>query len=273
MPVNRLYAIYFSPTGGTKRIVLTIAGKLAEYLNLELTEIDYTNMDNRKRTYNFGDKDLVVMGFPVYAGRIPNKILPDIEAGIHGSGTKAVPISVYGNRNYDEALRELVLLSERNGFVPIAGAAIVSQHAFSEILAANRPDETDIQKMEQFAKRIAGRIRDAEDIRAIEIDRSTPIKPYYTPLKTDGSPAGFLKAKPVTNMEKCDNCGLCAEICPMDSISREDVSRVTGVCIKCQACIRGCPKKAKAFEDEAFLSHVEMLEQNYRERREDVFWE
>lgn len=274
MPVNRLYAIYFSPTGGTKRIVLTIAGKIAEYMNLELTEIDYTPRENRERKYQFGDMDLVIMGFPVYAGRIPNKILPDIEGGIYGSGkTKVVPISVYGNRNYDEALRELLLLSEVNGFVPIAGAAIVSQHAFSKTLAVDRPDEKDVQKMELFAQRIAERIQQNKNIRAIEIDKSTPIGPYYTPLKADGSPAKFLKAKPITNLEKCDDCGLCATVCPMGSIRHEDVSEVAGVCIKCQACIKKCPREAKYFEDEEFLSHVEMLEQNYRERREDIFLE
>ena len=43
---------------------------------------------------------------------------------------------------------------------------------------------------------------------------------------------------------------------------------MTGICIKCQACIKKCPKKAKYFDDPAFLSHVAMLEQNYTRRAE-----
>ena len=96
--------------------------------------------------------------------------------------------------------------------------------------------------------------------------------PYYTPLGTDGQPAVFLKAKPVTDPEKCDGCGICAKVCPMGSVSAENPAEINGICIKCQACIRKCPKSAKYFDDPAFLSHVAMLEQNYRRRAEAEFF-
>ena len=54
----------------------------------------------------------------------------------------------------------------------------------------------------------------------------------------------------------------------MGSINPENSAEVTRVCIKCQACIKKCPKKAKYFDDPAFLSHVAMLEQNYTRRAE-----
>ena len=84
----------------------------------------------------------------------------------------------------------------------------------------------------------------------------------------DGQPAKFLKAKPKTDLDKCTNCGICAKVCPMGSISKENCADIPGICIKCQACIVKCPEKAKYFDDEAFLSHVRMLEKNFTERRE-----
>ena len=73
-------------------------------------------------------------------------------------------------------------------------------------------------------------------------------------------------------MDACDQCGICAKVCPMGSISAEDPSQVTGICIKCQACVKKCPQHAKYFDDAAFLSHVSMLEQNYTRRAEtEVF--
>ena len=102
-----------------------------------------------------------------------------------------------------------------------------------------------------------------------DMDRGE-IGPYYTPLKADGSPAKFLKAKPRTDLGKCCNCGVCARACPMGAIDPRNVALVPGLCIKCQACVRKCPRRAKFFEDADFLSHVAMLEQNYTRRAENT---
>ena len=55
---------------------------------------------------------------------------------------------------------------------------------------------------------------------------------------------------------------------PMGSIPKDAPDTCTGICIKCHACIKACPAGAKYFDDEAFLSHVEMLKQNYQRRAE-----
>ena len=102
----------------------------------------------------------------------------------------------------------------------------------------------------------------------LEMDRSE-IGPYYTPLRADGAPAKFLKAKPLTRWEKCSHCGACARACPLGSIDRETMEAV-GLCIKCQACVRRCTVHAKYFEDPDFLSHVAMLEENYTRRAENL---
>ena len=49
----------------------------------------------------------------------------------------------------------------------------------------------------------------------------------------------------------------------MGSIPREEPTECTGICIKCQGCIRECPAGAKYFADAAFCSHRAMLEQTY----------
>jgi len=42
-----------------------------------------------------------------------------------------------------------------------------------------------------------------------------------------------------------------------------------GLCVKCQACVRKCTRRAKFFEDPDFLSHVAMLEENYTRRADN----
>lgn len=267
MNITKLHVLYFSPTGGTEKIVRTVAGALAVHLGLEPKYINFTKPENRQTEYRFGPEDLLVMASPVYAGRLPNKLMPEYRAKIFGDRTPALPICVFGNRSCDEALRELVLLLEGNGFQIAGAASFAGRHAFSDKVGAGRPDEADQAEIRDFAARAAAKLS-GDALPPLELDR-IEIGPYYTPLKEDGTPAKFLKARPLTDWSKCSHCGVCARSCPMGSIDRETME-ATGLCVKCQACVRKCTRRAKFFEDADFLSHVAMLEQNYTRRAENT---
>ncbi len=116
MLLKRVCVLYFSPTGGTEKIARAAAGALAGKLGLDQEFFDFTRPEGRETEYRFGPEDLLVMASPVYAGRLPNKLAPEYKAKIFGEGSPAVPLCVFGNRSPDEALRELVLLLEGNGF-------------------------------------------------------------------------------------------------------------------------------------------------------------
>ena len=146
MELKRICLLYFSPTGGTRRVGRIVAGELARRLGLEVVETDFTRPAARTEEYRFGREDLLVMASPVYAGRLPNKLLPDYRERILGDGTPAVPICVFGNRSPDEALRELVLLLEGNGFRIAGAAAFAGRHAFSDRIGAGRPDGEDLAR-------------------------------------------------------------------------------------------------------------------------------
>lgn len=258
---------------------------MGKCLKLPVHKISFTLPDERKKSCTFTEEDLLILGTPVYAGRIPNKILPDVDRSFEGNGTLAVAVSVFGNRNYDDGLMELALLLENHGFCVAAAAAAAARHAFSDDIGAGRPDKQDEEELRVFARRAAEKIKEFSGVEkivsgnkaacgvlALQITGHNPVGPYYTPLRADGQPAKFLKAKPVTDENLCNRCGTCAQVCPMGSISREDPSVVNGICIKCQACIRSCPAQAKHFEDEDFLSHVEMLREHYTRRAANAFF-
>lgn len=285
MMIKKIWAASFSPTGGTEHIVSLLAEEMGKCLKLPVHKISFTLPDERKKSCTFTEEDLLILGTPVYAGRIPNKILPDVDRSFEGNGTLAVAVSVFGNRNYDDGLMELALLLENHGFCVAAAAAAAARHAFSDDIGAGRPDKQDEEELRVFARRAAEKIKEFSGVEkivsgnkaacgvlALQITGHNPVGPYYTPLRADGQPAKFLKAKPVTDENLCNRCGTCAQVCPMGSISREDPSVVNGICIKCQACIRACPTQAKHFEDEDFLSHVEMLSEHYTRRAANAFF-
>lgn len=283
--IKKIWAASFSPTGGTEHIVSLLAEEMGKCLKLPVHKISFTLPDERKKSCTFTEEDLLILGTPVYAGRIPNKILPDVDRSFEGNGTLAVAVSVFGNRNYDDGLMELALLLENHGFCVAAAVAAAARHAFSDDIGAGRPDKQDEKELRVFARRAAEKIKEffgkekivsgnksSCGVSALQITGHNPVGPYYTPLRADGQPAKFLKAKPVTDENLCNRCGTCAQVCPMGSISRETPSVVNGICIKCQACIRACPTQAKHFEDEDFLSHVEMLREHYTRRAANAFF-
>ena len=273
MKITKVKAVYYSATGNTSRVITAIAERIAEKLGVSVEIDDYTLPENRKEVKTYGSTELVVFGTPVYAGRVPNKMLPVVQNNFKGEGALAVPVVTFGNRNFDNGLIELRNELENNGFHTIAGAGVATGHVFSDGIAPGRPDAKDMEILMKFADDVAEKAEKLTEIPApIAVRGDDPVGAYYTPLGTDGKPAVFLKAKPLTRTELCDGCGICAAVCPMGSISAEDPTVVSGICIKCQACVKKCPKGAKYFEDPAFLSHVSMLEQNYTRRAEpEVF--
>ena len=270
MEIKTVWAVYFSATGTTQKVVTTLARSVSKSLNADYREFSFNAPDVRKAELSFTPQDLVVLGVPVYAGRVPNLILPYIRDMIRGGGTLAVPVVLYGNRNFDDGLIELRNVMRDNGFSPIAAGAFVGEHSFSRILGAGRPDADDMALVQQLADGTADKVKDLTEApaQAVEVEGCDPIRPYYTPRDRHGEPIkDFLKAKPVTDPDKCVKCGLCARLCPMGSIDPDDVSNVVGKCIKCCACVKKCPKGAKYFDHEGYLYHQHELEDQYAGRR------
>ena len=263
MHINKIWAVYYSATGNTETVVKTAAGAAAARLEVPCEMVRFSTPENRAGEYTFGPEDLVFVATPTYAGKMPNKLLPDFQSRLHGNGAFAAAVVTYGNRSYDNALAELCQTLEDGGFHTISGGAFVGQHAFAPKLATGRPNGADLQETEDFGRRTAEKLLELAEAPAPVQVRGDAAAPYYVPKGVDGQPAKFLKAKPKTREELCDHCGICAAVCPMGAIDREDVFSVPGICIKCHACVRKCPRGAKYFDDPAFLSHQQMLENEY----------
>lgn len=275
MELKKIWAVYFSGTGTTRRTVERIASGLAEKLSLPVEKVDFSRPPVRQQELRFDAADLVVFGTPVYAGRVPNVLLPFLQEKIVGGGALAVPVVLFGNRAYDDALMELRNILAADGLHPVAAAAFVGEHSFSRTLGQGRPNENDEALMDEFAAETADLVRrlPAAPEKPVAVRGQEPLRPYYTPRDRAGNPINILKVKPKTDMTRCGGCGLCAEMCPMGSIDPTDVSAVRGICIKCCACVKGCPTGAKYFDDAGYLYHQHELEAQYaRPAENEVFY-
>ena len=271
---KKVWAMFFSGTGTTEKVVTAIGADIAAATGFEMETFNFTQPKNRLIPKEFTCDDIVVLGTPVYAGRVPNVLLKYLNI-VKGNGAIGIPVVLFGNRSYDDALMELRNIMTDNGFKTIAAGAFVGAHAFSYTLAKGRPNGDDMEKASLLAQKAAEKIKSGSlgDV-PVFVKGNDPIGPYYTPRGLDGNPVQILKVRPLTS-DKCDNCGLCAKLCPMGSIDplncKEYIGK--GICIKCGACVKKCPKGAKYYTDEGYLSHKAALEKNFSRPAEvEIFY-
>ncbi len=100
-----------------------------------------------------------------------------------------------------------------------------------------------------------------ESLSPVAVKGNDPVGPYYTPGTATENPINILPVKPKTT-DACTQCGLCARM-SSGAIDPEDAHLVPGKCMKCNRCVRLCPKQAKYFDDPNYLYHKTELEDLY----------
>lgn len=267
---KNLKSVFFSATNNTKDLVCRITENLARSLEISNVSVyDFTPAGERNKRLEFTQEDIVVIGVPVYAGRVPNLLLNYIKS-MQGNGAICVALVTFGNRNFDDALIELSNIMTNCDFNLISAGAFVYPHSFSNILAGDRPDKDDIELMQKLIDSTALKIRASKQssgslLDLMSIRGNIEYRNYFKPVDKNGHVFEFRKIKPHT-FNECLKCNICVDLCPMASIEELNPKIVSGKCIKCCACIKSCPVKAKEFIDENYIKHKLELEElaNFR---------
>lgn len=244
------YIVSFSPTGKS----LNAMRKLGELLGRDFKEIDLCSLKEREKKAKFKSDDFVIIGSPVYGGRIPP--VEGLFSNVFGENTPCVICSCFGNRDYDDALLELKNRVESQGFKCIGACAIVIPHVYSGILGRNRPDEKDIEEMKGFAEKICEKLR-TDDLSEITVKGNFPYKEW----KMNGN-------VPVPD-EKCIKCGKCTGLCPVGAISNTDFRADEKNCIRCTKCLYVCPVSCRKMD---FLAVTKRLEENFSRRKDNEYF-
>ena len=92
-------------------------------------QLDLTPPEARIPPFVEMQAELVVIGAPVYGGRIPIDAKFRLQR-INANNTPAVIVVMYGNRKYEDALLELNDIVVETGFKPVAGGAFIGKHSF-----------------------------------------------------------------------------------------------------------------------------------------------
>ncbi len=265
MKIESLKLVCFSPTGTTKSVVQAIARGISIGTG-EL--IDITQPNAREQQLQTLENELLVVAVPVYVGRVPALLLEWLH-GIKARNTPVVCVVVYGNREYDDALLELKDIMANRGCIPVACGAYIGEHSFScseTPVAVARPDASDLNHAEWFGRKINQKL-----LSVSSVNRTPDITvPGNAP---NGESEPLLSVDFIAVSDKCSQCGVCAEECPVGAIDLENSTLVDNEkCILCCACIKCCPENARTMKTGIVKDIAMRLSEMCKGRKEPVFF-
>lgn len=256
MRIDKITLAYFSPTRTSRTYAKAFAA--ATGLPVGSCELDVTHETLSPVTLT--DNDLLVIAVPVYGGHVAPLALKRLDS-LHGDATPAVLLTVYGNREFGSAHRELSEFLTARGFITVAAGALIGEHSYSTAatpIAPGRPNAKDLLQTARFAKNVAKKLSLQSAPAAIDISK---LKHPATPPLSILQFALFVldyrrrnKRKPVqitaqADTSLCKNCGACVKVCPVQAIPSDDPTRTDAErCIKCAACVKCCPASARSID-------------------------
>lgn len=247
----KLFKIYFSPTGGTKKVADLISGQF----DFETTEIDLSNSMEDFSKFTFSEKDLCIIAVPSFGGRVPMAAMSNIKK-LKGNGSKIILVATYGNRAYEDVLLELKDTLTTLGFFCIAAIASVTEHSIMHQFATGRPDLQDKEELIKFSDEIKEVLKHGEVTKDLCVPGNNPYKEYKV-----------IPLVPQVRQE-CKKCGLCATKCSVDAISKDNPMLVDKEkCISCMRCVAICPSKSRSVNEESLLAISKKLENACSERK------
>jgi len=253
----KLLFLYFSGTGNTDYVARYLARRLEQDLASRPVEIELRSMEWQPPEA-LTDFDLLALGFPVYAADSPNLVQAYLARLPVGEGRGAFVFCTKGAFAGGAVGRNLRRLAERR-YVPLVGGsvlmpgtdglAMVSKDSRMARKALEK-DYDHLKDADRLARAMASAVAEPKGCRAAKA------RPRLLSARTTGSVAGaawgwlykatenYARSK-LRADERCNGCGLCAKVCPVENIEMLDGHpRFADRCMLCLRCLHACPQEA-----------------------------
>jgi len=268
------FIFYCSPAGTTRHVAEVMGKKLAGYgrqvavctlgkeeqkLSAIMREIEATK-----------EPVCLFIGSPVYSSHALPLVIDFIARLPQRRQAYAVPFATWGGATSGLALAEMGEALRAREYGLVGAARVVAVHSLmwetDNPVGAGHPDADDDRMIENL-------------VAAIELNLELP-EPlvlsskalFYQPeaaaaemRKLNLEIARGILPRRLVNEDRCNQCGVCVDQCPVAALSLDPYPVYADHCILCFNCMRCCPEKAIEADLSPIHERVLKRSESYRE--------
>lgn len=253
----KLLFLYFSGTGNTDYVAQYLAHRLARNPGLSSLEIELRTIEQQPAETLEGF-DLLVVGFPVYAADAPVFFRDYLDRLPPGNGRGSFVFctkGAYAGGAVRRALQNLAL----KDYVPLGGGSVlmpgsdglsmVSKNSWLARKALQK-DYDNLKDADRLIEEMVSVLVDLLDGQRAETRRLALPARARASLSDQVWATLYHASENWTRTrlhadERCEGCGLCVKICPVDNAELCDGhARFSDHCVLCLRCLHACPQEA-----------------------------
>ena len=247
---NKVFIVYFSPAGSTRHVARIMERRFKEW-GIEPSLYDLAKNSGLSQVISEqirGDSCLIV-GSPVYVSHAAPPVMQFLAELTPVTTASAVPYVTWGGASSGIALFEMARELGKKGFEILGAAKVMAVHCLmwqlENPLGEGHPNSEDERIVEKLVDEMNRKMQShstkgidlsdlayqEEEIHAEMEKMSLEIAKAHMPVRE-------------VEQELCNQCELCAEVCPTASVVLDPYPVFGKSCIYCFSCMRNCPEGA-----------------------------
>jgi ferredoxin/flavodoxin len=253
MEKKKVLIVYFSPAGSTRHVAGVIEKQFqalgADVCVSDLGECrDGATEISRQIEASKGNGCLFI-GSPVYVSHAVPPVIECIAGLTENTGAFAVPFVTWGGACSGISLYEMGKELLNKGFTVLGAAKILAVHSLMWLLenplGKRHPDAEDDRMVGELVNHVYQKLH-SDTPKGIKLsDLAYQTKENHLEMeKVSLEVAKADMPRREIDTKLCNQCQICAEVCPMDAVAFTPYPEFGHDCVFCFSCMKHCPEQA-----------------------------